>query len=146
MFKVTFKLPSNPSALVQKGAAQGVADATKFMQKAVRKETPELSGRLVSSISSEVSGLSGIVFQNPTIAPYGAWVHDGTGIYGPHGTPIIPTTKKYLSWVKNGTRYFRLSVAGQKANPYMKRAYALNKKTIVKIISKAISAVLEGWK
>lgn len=55
---------------------------------------------------------------------YAKWVHDGTGIFGPRGTPITPVTADYLAFVrKGGSRVERRkSVAGMKPNPFMKNA------------------------
>lgn len=66
--------------------------------------------------------------------PYAQHVHEGTGIYGPHGTPIVPKNAKALKFeVRNvsaktgkktkGSKWvFAKSVAGQKPNPFLTRA------------------------
>lgn len=56
---------------------------------------------------------------------YGIFVHDGTGIYGPHKSPIVPRTAPYLKFTI-GERTFRLrSVKGQEAQPFIKRAFEI---------------------
>ena len=65
--------------------------------------------------------------------PYAEYVHEGTGIYGPKGTPIVPVTKKALKFKWDGPGgavrskdkrgyVFAKSVKGQKANPFLARA------------------------
>jgi hypothetical protein len=65
--------------------------------------------------------------------PYAEYVNRGTGIYGPHGTPIVPVTAKALKFrvrakdargrprtsKDKGNWVFAKSVQGQEANPYM---------------------------
>lgn len=43
----------------------------------------------------------------------------GTGIYGPWGTPIVPTTKKALSFRMGGARYTVRQVAGQPPREFL---------------------------
>lgn len=50
------------------------------------------------------------------------WVHDGTGIYGPHHQPIVPTHAKSLAWEGPGGMIFAKSVKGMRANPFLKDA------------------------
>lgn len=54
---------------------------------------------------------------------YGLYVHDGTGIYGPKGTPIFPKQAKMLRWRTKGGKYvYATSVKGMKPNPFLKDA------------------------
>jgi hypothetical protein len=61
------------------------------------------SGNLERSIKSEVSegGLRGTVYLDGGVAPYAEYVHEGTGLYGPHKKKfyVAPIKKKALSWV-----------------------------------------------
>jgi hypothetical protein len=74
-----------------------------------------------------------------TNVAYAMMVHEGTGIYGPHGTPIIPTNKRYLAFMIKGARkrdsqgrfvkgqtkknFVRVaSVKGQKPNHFLRDA------------------------
>lgn len=50
------------------------------------------------------------------------WVHDGTGIYGPHHQPIVPIHGKVLAWEGSGGMHFARSVKGMRANPFLKDA------------------------
>lgn len=59
---------------------------------------------------------------------YGVFVHDGTGIYGPRGTPITPRVSTYLRWrTKKGQWMFAKSVLGMKPNPFLKNAVSAAK-------------------
>lgn len=57
--------------------------------------------------------------------PYALWVHNGTGIYGPHKTPIVPLGNSWfnvLHWIgPGGEDIFAKSVKGQKPQPFMAR-------------------------
>lgn len=62
---------------------------------------------------------------------YAKYVHDGTGIHGPHGTPIVPVTAKALKFRYSGPGgskttpkekrgwVFAKSVKGQKPQPFL---------------------------
>lgn len=59
--------------------------------------------------------------------PYAECVHEGTGLYGPHHTPIVPVTREFLKFKpknpaasKDKRSYiFRRSVKGQKPQPFL---------------------------
>jgi hypothetical protein len=61
---------------------------------------------------------------NPRVK-HSKWVHDGTGIYGPRKTPIVPLTAPRLVffWNKSGRLHSRLSVRGQPAQPFLRKSY-----------------------
>jgi len=82
-----------------------------------KKLAPKRSHNLWQSITSEIHGSKGIV---KVTAEYGIFVHEGTGIYGKHTHPIVPTTKKALFW--EGAAHPVRSVKGQKANPFLLNA------------------------
>lgn len=59
----------------------------------------------------------------PENVPHAKWVHNGTGIYGPTGLRITPKKANYFVFYSR-SRWWKLdSVAGQKANPYLERAF-----------------------
>lgn len=43
----------------------------------------------------------------------------GTGVYGPRGSPITPTTGKFLVFDLNGSKIFAKSVKGAPARPFL---------------------------
>lgn len=54
---------------------------------------------------------------------YSRWIHDGTGLYGPKHTWIVPKAKKWLRWHdKGGKVHFAKRIKGIKPNPYLKDA------------------------
>lgn len=50
------------------------------------------------------------------------WLNQGTGIYGPHNTPIVPTHAKFLRFTIGNRLFFRRSVKGQKATHFVDKA------------------------
>lgn len=68
---------------------------------------------------------------------YGEILENGSGIYGPTHKPIVPVTKKILSWVDTeGKRHFAKSVKGVKAMPILKDTLQGNKNNIINRIIK----------
>lgn len=56
---------------------------------------------------------------NSNLASYAKYVHNGTGLYGPHKKRIFPKTKKALAFTYKGKKMVRKSVKGQRAQPYL---------------------------
>ncbi len=69
----------------------------------------------------------GVVSSVRNTAEHAVWVHEGTGIYGPYATPIVPTTHKVMVFYWNGTLQARRSVRGQRANPWLATALEITK-------------------
>ncbi len=76
---------------------------------------PHATGNLVNAITVEQAQGGGQVFVSGA-APYGVYVHEGTGIWGPNKKRIRPVNKKALFWP--GAAHPVASVAGQKPNPF----------------------------
>lgn len=54
---------------------------------------------------------------------YGLFVHEGTGIYGPTGSPIVPKSAKMLRWkTRQGIVHYAASVKGMRPNAFLKKA------------------------
>lgn len=75
-----------------------------------------------------IAGVSGHTIEEIEITvarepKHAVWVHEGTGIFGPIGLPIIPVRADYLKWTRHGVTHRRAWVAGQMPNPYLERAY-----------------------
>ena len=100
-----------------------------------RREAPVDEGGLRASIAHVViPQAGGVRVVVGSELPYAEYVHEGTGIYGPHGTPIVPVTKKALKFRASmkhlpkrpakGKRPFVIvrSVKGSPPNPYLARA------------------------
>lgn len=125
-----FKLSSHSPA---KTARQIVTDSLFHLEMMAKVNAPHQSGNLMRAISkSEVyqtseDTYSGHVGVGPT-APYGRWVEEGTGIYGPKHQPIKSLTGNFLVWesersTRKDGKFFTRQVKGQKPKFYMKRAY-----------------------
>ncbi len=84
-------------------------------------EEPVVTSNMVNATTDEVSadGNTGRVFITDA-APYAEYVYRGTGIYGPHGRPIVPASKKAL--YGPGLAHPFRSVKGQRPNPFIDRA------------------------
>ncbi len=83
------------------------------------------TGRLRASIATTVVYRNGEpVVLIGTNVRYARWVHDGTGIYGPHHTPIRPRQAKFLRFrPRGGGRYvYARQVKGMRPNPFMRNA------------------------
>lgn len=102
---------------------RGVLRATLAAESLVVQEEPYRSGNLRSSTTSttEGSGTNTVGIVRVT-APYGIHVHEGTGIFGPRHTPIVPRIKRALAFTTGGIKVVRRSVKGQRPNPFVTRA------------------------
>lgn len=65
------------------------------------------------------------------IPKHAVWVHDGTGIYGPHRSPIVPRRAKYLKFEYKGRIWRLKSVRGQRAQPFLTDAFLIINRTYV---------------
>ncbi len=74
------------------------------------------TGRLLSSLTVGASGnvddLSSNSIVVGTNVRYAAWLQIGTGIFGPRGAPITPTSAQALVFNVGGTRIFAKSIKG----------------------------------
>lgn len=109
-----------------------VERTTNAVHIAVLREVPVMTGAMLASISKDIRvapGLSvtGVVSSDDEAA---LWVQQGTGVFGPSATPIIPTRSRALRWPNrnpsrgrrgDGPFVYRDSVLGQEANPFMWR-------------------------
>ena len=94
-----------------------------------KQECPVDEGTLRSSISHVVEvGTTSVKVIVGSPLPYAQFVHEGTGIYGPTGTPIRPTRAKNLKFragkgPKSKRQWVTVpQVKGQKPNPFLVRA------------------------
>lgn len=144
MITINVDIPAHIKVLkeeVNRGFAKGIQRVTAQMAQASQQNAPYKTGNLRRSIHAEVAslgGLTGKVIQDSGVGKYGEWVHNGTGIYGPKGTPIVPVNKKVLAWKTKGGMVFAKSVKGMKARPYMKQAFEQKKPEVPEIIKDSI--------
>lgn len=78
--------------------------------------TSRRTGALAAGITTTQPALSGtrVTAQIESAAEYSRWQDEGTGVYGPSGQRIFPTTAKVLvfDWPAAGGVVFARSVAG----------------------------------
>jgi hypothetical protein len=89
-----------------------------------RRNCPVDHGRLRGSIT--FAEISPNEFRVGSNVDYALHVEQGTGIYGPHGTPIVPVTKKFLRFKPRGSSVFVFtkSVKGMRPTRYLSKALA----------------------
>jgi len=97
----------------------GMINLVTKVESVARKNAPVKRSNLANSGSSEVDpdGSKGTVTFS---APYAEYVHEGTGLYGPHRTKIVPKTAKALYWP--GAVHPVRAVRGMKGRPFLLRA------------------------
>jgi hypothetical protein len=95
------------------------------VERAARRLVPVDTGALKESLHVELgtAARGTRIVRVGSDLYYAAWVHRGTGIYGPHKQRIYPRRARYLVFtVKDGTLVFATSVRGQRGQPYLSEA------------------------
>ena len=84
-------------------------------------DTGFLRNNRSTSIDAGPSSLRGALTYH---ANYAAAVMKGTGIYGPSGSPIVPTSAQYLVFRgRDGRLVYAKEVKGQRAQPFLAEAF-----------------------
>lgn len=96
---------------------------------------PVDDGQLRQSITSEVSGDTGIVGTNIEYAPY---VHQGTGIYAVKGDG------RQDKWSYQDAEGKWHTTIGQKPNPFLEKALDSNREDIKKLFKEGIRRAANG--
>lgn len=95
-----------------------MAAARKVEEKA--KELCE-SRTVAATIRATVGPHGSITVGSPL--PLAWWIEKGTGVYGPHHTPIVPISSTMLVFPGNrGGMVFAKTVQGQPARPFLKQS------------------------
>jgi len=102
----------------------------------VVKEAPVDNSDLVQSF--DMGQKSRLAYYVGSNIFYRWWVHEGTGIYGPQETEIVPTEKEAMKFMYNGQYLVRKSVEGQEPDPYYDRAIENVEDDVQMFIEKAI--------
>lgn len=78
------------------------------------------TGRLLNSITVDIVMVNGLpAARVGTNVYYAKWVHSGTGIYGPRGTPIRPVRARLLRFQVDGRWVYAREVRGMKPNHFL---------------------------
>jgi hypothetical protein len=84
------------------------------------KRTGELAASIYSKVNIDGTGEVGVR------ARHARWVQQGTGIYGPHHTPIVPVRSRFLRFQgSSGRMVYARSVRGQRPNDFLSRAMSV---------------------
>jgi len=86
----------------------------------IKEEAPVDHGRLAGSFQLEP--IDDLTWRIASGVHYALYVHEGTGIHGPSGSPIVPQNASVLRFEVGGRPVFARSVEGQEPNPYADRA------------------------
>jgi HK97 gp10 family phage protein len=94
-----------------------IVNSVNKIQSEARRMAPHRTGTLQRSIMVDVNYPEGKVEVNEK---YGQYIEEGTGIYGPNNTRIVPKTAKVLAWKGAAGMVFARSTKGMKARPFFK--------------------------
>jgi len=103
-----------------------VGEVTAEVAAVAQRRCPVDDGTLRASIRSRVSRRGGeVIGEVYSDLEYAAYVHQGTGIYGPSHRPIRPVRARVLSWQQAGAgRVFAREVRGSRPQPFLADALA----------------------
>lgn len=108
------------------GVARELLRRGKRVETAAKKLVGVDSGRLRASITTELvdDASGGLRARTGTNVSYARYHHDGTGIYGPRGRPIVPVNSRFLRFTVRGVPdyVYARSVRGSRGTQYLKRA------------------------
>jgi len=97
----------------------GLTNVVTSVETLATKYAPVRTSNLANSGTSDVNNDATIGIVKFT-AKYAGYVHEGTGLYGPRKTKIVPKNKKALFWP--GASHPVRSIRGMKPNPFLTKA------------------------
>jgi hypothetical protein len=113
-------------ALVREHAAAKAVEAAEAFVAVVRSLAPRRSGDLAASVEADriydtPSGTTAVIVVS---SPYARFQNEGTGIYGPEGTPIVPKNGQFLVFPKKigGGLVFTREVRGTEPTHFWERS------------------------
>lgn len=107
------------------GVAQDLLRRGRNVANLAKKYAPVDTGRLRASIEVRLVRYSGeVAVLVGSNVNYAMFQHEGTGIYGPHGTPIVPVQARFLRFQPKGSSVFvyARSVRGNPPTFFLRRA------------------------
>lgn len=114
-------------------------NSTDRVQSNVRALAPHRTGTLQRSVLTQVNYPEGKV---QVQEKYGAFIEEGTGIYGRSGTPITPKRAKALRWNGVGGVMFAKSVNGMRARPVFKPGVEKSQNYIIDQFTKVMERII----
>jgi HK97 gp10 family phage protein len=128
--------------LIKETVEDIAAESASVAQFLAPKRTGNLAQNITStraSIDPAIGGYSATAGVRKT-APYARWVEEGTGIFGPHGTPIVPKVGNFLIFKIGEKTIVTRSVKGQKGQHYMRRAFVQTRDVYTPLRLKVLEA------
>lgn len=107
------------------GLVKDIYRRTKLVENEAKRLVPVDTGRLRSSITSEIRHRGGVVYGRVgTRVKYARYVQYGTGIYGPRRAYITPRRGRFLVFTPRGSskKVFARRVRGTKPVPFLSQA------------------------
>lgn len=132
--------------LARREFSKAIASTAASIQNAAKRYAPVDQGVLRASIHTEGptatnGNVEATVGTNITYAPY---QEEGTGLYGPRKTKIVPIHGKLLVFQKGGETIFARSDKGVRPKWYFKRAKEENQPTFNDQMSAALGRIVDA--
>lgn len=125
--------------LVEQVSKERLTNSAKILFRAEVKEAPIDKGNLRRQIKYKYNPFKVTIWPN---ADYAKYVHSGTGIYAGKGM-IRPKNAKVLAWREGGQWRYAKAVKGQKANPFVTRAWKSSKSKIKSELNKILDDIIK---
>lgn len=117
-----------------------VREVSALILETEKKEAPIDKGALRRGITIRQFDVGASI--GPT-HEYALYVHEGTGVHGKRGDYIRPRNAKVLAFKgKSGKMIFTKRVAGQKANPFVKRTVEQTEEKVNAIINRTLDNII----
>lgn len=152
MMKLTLKIQpaANATAQIHEAIRRGMVRGMELIRDKAKELSPVADGGNKDTIDFEISPagqqIKATLF---TESGYGGWLEVGTGVFGPHRTPIVPVHGRFLVWpVFEGTSVdpvdwrFAKSVQGRPATPYLYPALNLHREDLAKFVKEECERVV----
>ncbi len=100
-------------------------------QAVVKQTAPHNTGALADSINYKIEDqYKQVTATIGTPNPYSKFQEEGTGVYGPTGSPVVPRTARVLAWQSGGITIFARSVRGVQGKHYFQAGLQAAKERI----------------
>jgi HK97 gp10 family phage protein len=130
---------------------RALLESCRVVQRTARRQHSFKSrtGALERAIEYRVERMSleGVIWIRPDVAPYGGYVHNGTGIFAGHSPwKVTPTKKKMLRWSKDGKFFFSKGheIQGQPADEFLYSSAEKNRQKINDIFARHMDEAMRA--